>query len=73
MIGYYDVILGLIPVSLLGITGLLHGGAGLGLTVAVPLAAAVAALFIGHAMFVNAPIESVSQPLRPDPPAVSAD
>ncbi|MFB6174003.1 MAG: hypothetical protein ABEI39_05110 [Halobacteriales archaeon] len=57
MVGYYDVILGLIPVTLLGLTGALHGG-GLDVSVAVPLAAAAAAGLVGHAMFVKAPVRS---------------
>jgi len=55
MIGYYDAVLGLIPVSLLGLGGLLSG-VGLSFTVAVPIAAVVALGFVGHALFVNAPV-----------------
>ena len=56
MMGYYDFVLGLIPASLLGITGSLHV-AGFELTSAVPIAALVAVLVVGHAMFVRAPVE----------------
>ena len=56
MVGYYDLVLVLIPVSLLGISGLLHG-TGLGLTLAVPTGAMVALAFIGHALFVRAPVD----------------
>jgi len=56
MTGYYDIILGLIPLTLVGITGVLSI-VGFALTVAVPLAAMVAVALIGHAMFVNAPVD----------------
>lgn len=54
MTGYYDVVLGLIPLTLAGITGTL-AFAGLGLTVAVTVGALVAVLVMGHAMFVRGP------------------
>lgn len=54
MIEYYDAVLGLIPLSFLGLSGVLSA-AGLSFTVAVPIAALVAAALICHAMFVNAP------------------
>ena len=56
MVGYYDFILALIPVTLVGITGLL-AGLGLGLTTAVPIAAVFSGGLVGHAMFVNAPVD----------------
>lgn len=56
MTGYYDVVLGLIPVALVGITAALTV-VGASLTTAVPLGAVVASALIGHAMFVNAPID----------------
>ena len=46
MTSYYDVVLGLIPLSLAGLTAALIAG-GLSSTVAVGV--------IGHAMFVNGP------------------
>ena len=55
MAGYYDVVLGLIPLSLVGLTALLST-TGLSLSVAAPLASTVAVGLIGHAMFVNAPV-----------------
>ena len=58
MTGYYDLVLGLIPVALLGLTAALTA-AGLGLTTAVPIAASVPVALIGHAMFVNAPVDDV--------------
>lgn len=57
MTGYYDYVLGLIPATLLGITALLLL-AGVGLTTAVPLASIVTAGVIGHAMFVNGPVDA---------------
>lgn len=61
MPSYYDFVLALIPVSLFGVSGLLTG-VGLDLTLAVPAGAAVAAGFIGHAMFVRAPTQARDQP-----------
>lgn len=55
MMGYYDVVLGLIPVSFLGITGVLYAG-GLGLASSVFPAALVTAALVGHALFVRAPV-----------------
>lgn len=63
MAGYYDIILGLIPVMLVGITGALSV-AGLSLTFAVPVASVAAVALIGHAMFVRAPVD---EPTRPAP------
>lgn len=57
MTGYYDYVLGLIPAALLGITALLVL-AGISLSLAVPLASTVAAGVIGHAMFVNGPVDA---------------
>jgi hypothetical protein len=54
MIEYYDAVLGLIPLSFLGLGGLLSG-VGLPLTTAVPVAALVAAALVCHAMFVKTP------------------
>ncbi len=55
MADYYDFVLALIPISLLGVSGLLSG-VGIALTVAVPVGAAIAAALIGHAMFVRSPV-----------------
>ncbi|MFC5365558.1 hypothetical protein [Salinirubrum litoreum] len=77
MTGYYDYVLAFIPLALLGITGAL-AVAGVGLTAAIPAAASVSALAIGHALFVNAPVdapsptadvpnaEAVAQPVQAD-------
>ena len=81
MAGYYDVVLGLIPVALLGITAALTV-VGVSLTTAVPVGAVVAIGLIGHAMFVNAPSETeettTSQSSRKRPrqgqrPPINAD
>jgi len=64
MTGYYDLVLGLIPVALLGLTAALTA-AGLGLTTAVPIAASVPVALIGHAMFVNAPVST--EPVQSEP------
>ena len=57
MTGYYDYVLGAIPVALLGITTVLTVF-GFSLTTALPLGATVSMGFIGHAMFVRAPTDS---------------
>lgn len=56
MTGYYDIVLGLIPLTLAGITGALSV-IGLELTIALPLASLVAVGLIGHAMFVRSPVD----------------
>lgn len=63
MLGYYDVVLGLIPLALGGVTGAL-ALFGLELTMALPLACLVAIGLIGHALFVRSPV-------RPDRPTQS--
>ena len=55
MMGYYDIVLGLIPLSLAGLTGVLFV-AGLSLVVAIGLASVVTVGLMLHAMFVNAPV-----------------
>ncbi|XVH31928.1 hypothetical protein ACNS7O_01735 [Haloferacaceae archaeon DSL9] len=55
MTGYYDYVLGLIPLVLFGFTATLSI-IGIPLTVAVPVGASVAILIIGHALFVNVPV-----------------
>ena len=73
MTGYYDLILGLIPLALIGVTGAVSA-AGLSLTAAVPVGATVSVLLIGHALFVNGPVaapESTAAP--PSPRTNSAD
>lgn len=62
MPAYYDLILGLIPLALLGITGSLHFGAGLVVPSAVGVAGLVTLALIGHALFVRTPVD-VAGPL----------
>lgn len=57
MTGYYDIVLGLIPASLITISGALVV-AGFALTFAVTVASLVSAALVGHAMFVNAPVDA---------------
>jgi hypothetical protein len=57
MTGYYDLVLGLIPLALVGITGVLTIG-GFSMTTAIPLGSVVAVGVIGHAMFVRVPVDS---------------
>lgn len=56
MTGYYDIVLGLIPLSMVGISGALTV-VGFDLTAAVSLASLAAVALVGHAMFVNAPVD----------------
>lgn len=71
MTGYYDVILGLIPLSLVGVTAALSA-VGFSVTAAVPVAATVPVALIGHALFVNGPVEdSQSSPDAVDSSAAS--
>jgi len=57
MTRYYDLILGLIPLALVGITGTLHV-TGVAWTAAVPVAGLVAVSLVGHALFVRAPVDA---------------
>ncbi|ELZ27429.1 hypothetical protein C475_05905 [Halosimplex carlsbadense 2-9-1] len=57
MTRYYDLVLGLIPLALGGIAALLSV-LGFALTTAIPIASVVAVGLIGHAMFVNGPVDS---------------
>lgn len=58
MTGYYDLVLGLIPLALVGITAALVVVGDVGLTTAIPLASVVSVGLIGHAMFVRAPVDA---------------
>lgn len=58
MTGYYDVVLGAIPLTLLGIAGLLTVATDLALTTAVTVGALAAVLLICHALFVNGPVNA---------------
>lgn len=73
MTGYYDLILGLIPVAFLGTTALLHI-AGISLMSALPVAGVIAVGLVGHALFVNGPVdESVSAAQTTGPRPNGAD
>jgi len=61
MTGYYDLILGLIPLSLVAVTGVLSA-VGFSVTSAVPLAATIPVALIGHALFVNSPVDDTQSP-----------
>lgn len=67
MTGYYDIVLGLIPVALLGITAALTL-VGLSLTAAIPVGAFVSMTIIGHAMFVNTPTDTPDEAQSARPP-----
>jgi len=70
MAGYYDYVLVLIPLSMLGVAGLL-AAAGWSLLTAAPAGAGVSALVIGHALFVNAPVNGADE-APVDAPAVDS-
>lgn len=56
MTGYYDAILGLIPLVLLGGSSTLYLS-GLESTMAITLASLFAVALMAHAMFVNGPVD----------------
>lgn len=60
MVQYYDYVLGVIPLVLVGLTALLTV-VGFDLTAAIPVGAGVAALIIGHALFVNMPTQPTAE------------
>ena len=66
MPGYYDLVLGAIPSTLFGVSGMLHLS-GVEFTTAVPLAGLLAVVIMGHAMFIRAPGSSghAAEPGRP--------
>jgi hypothetical protein len=72
MTGYYDVVLGLIPLGLGAIAAAL-ALLGYQLTVAVPVASVFAIGLICHAMFVRTPTDAVSEPEASGGPAPAAD
>lgn len=57
MTGYYDAILGLIPLALLGGYSTLSL-TGLESSMAITVAALAAVALMGHAMFVNGPVDA---------------
>ncbi|WP_255196325.1 hypothetical protein [Halorarius litoreus] len=71
MAGYYDLVLGLIPLALGGGSALLFV-AGVSLTTAIIAASLVAVLLIGHGMFVRTPSDA-SAPTPASPTRSPAD
>jgi hypothetical protein len=61
MTGYYDIVLGLIPVAFIGGTAALTTIGNVAMSTAIPIAAVLSVLLIGHAMFVNAPVDVVAE------------
>lgn len=69
MYSYYDLVLALIPTTLGG-TATIATIFGIDITTGVTFGAAMAALLIGHALFVRSPVNT---PSLPDRPQVTAD
>ena len=65
MADYYDAVLALIPVTLIGLALTLNA-VGFAFTTALPVGAMVAGGIVGHAMFVKSPVAS-SAPPPPSP------
>lgn len=59
MANYYDLILGIIPVTLLGTSTGLHA-AGVSITTAVAIGGFTAAILVGHALFINGPTDTTT-------------
>jgi Sec-independent protein secretion pathway component TatC len=72
MTGYYDVVLGLIPLGL-GTIATALTLLGYQLTVAVPVASLFAIGLICHAMFVRTPTDAAPETERTGGPAPTAD
>lgn len=60
MTGYYDYVLGLIPATLFAVTITLSV-LGIPLSTAVPVGGGAAALLVGHALFVNGPVDDTPE------------
>jgi len=70
MVDYYDLVLGVIPLAILGIGGGLQV-VGLASTTAIAAGGLVAVVLVLHALFVRAPIsrpEPTPEPGRTPPP-----
>lgn len=72
MASYYDLVLALIPLTIAGMTAVLSF-MGLSLAQSVPVASTVAALLIGHAMFVRSPVTAGTEDPGPHTAEVRAD
>lgn len=68
MTEYYDLVLGLVPLALVGISGGLFAF-GWPVTSAVTLAGVLSVLVVAHALFVNGPVDD--RPAVPDQSATS--
>jgi hypothetical protein len=68
MTGYYDYVLGLIPATLFAVTIALLV-LGIPLNAAVPVGGGASALLVGHALFINGPVDDT--PKVPDAAATS--
>lgn len=71
MTGYYDLVLGLIPLTLAGVTGVLFAF-GVPLSAAIPLSSVVSVGLIGHAMFVRTPVSTTPGQSSQEPTGVRA-
>ncbi len=69
---YYDYVLGLIPLALVGVSGALSLG-GLGRTPAVSAGGLLAVGLVGHALFVNAPTDERERRAGPEQPTAVSD
>jgi len=80
MTDYYDYVLGFVPLALVGITAVL-GAAGVDFPLAVLVGAATASFAVGHALFVNGPVQErlavdeapVHSSTATDRPPINAD
>ena len=72
MTDYYDIVLGLIPLTVGGVTAVL-AAVGLSVSLAVSVGSLLSVGLIGHAMFVRAPVgEAPSRSGRGDVPPSDA-
>ncbi|WP_049938005.1 hypothetical protein [Haloplanus natans] len=80
MTDYYDYVLGFVPLALVGLTGVL-GAAGVDFPLAVLVGAVTASLAVGHALFVNGPVQEriaveeapIHSSTATDRPSINAD
>lgn len=79
MVEYYDYILGLIPLTIVGVTGLLSL-AGIATSLAIFVGGGLTLPLVGHALFVRAPAQRPAQSTagtdsaaRTDGPTAAAD
>jgi hypothetical protein len=66
MAEYYDYVLGLIPLTAVGVAGLL-ALAGVSPSLAIPVGAGLTVPLVGHALFVRAPVSGPRQPTGQSP------